>query len=199
MAFPASYSATVLPDSAVPVTVTNVTLVMPSLVEVPVSVAVVRMIVAGAAGAAPSRVTDSVPALLGLPAASVAMKLSAYTPLSSEAFEDPRTAYESAPPVAVRLAVFNVKDTESFVAVAATVEPLSAVTDTTGVTLVMPSLVEVPVSVLVSAITGTPGAVVSTMIVCPVYSPDACNAGSVSVALFPAVSIIVPVSAPVDW
>jgi hypothetical protein len=188
----------VLPDSAVPVTVTDVTFVVPSLVEVPVSVAVVRAGVAGAAGAVVSRVTDSVPALLALPAASVAVKLSAYTPSTREAFEDPRTAYESAPPVAVRLAVFNVNDTESFVAVAATVEPLSAVTDTTGVTLVIRSP-DAPLSVLVSAITGALGAVVSMMIVCPVYSADACNAGSVRVALFPAASAIVPVNAPVDW
>jgi hypothetical protein len=188
----------VLPDSAVPVTVTDVTFVVPSLVDVPVSVAVVRAGVAGAAGAVVSRVTDSVPALLALPAASVAVKLSAYTPSTREAFEDPRTAYESAPPVAVRLAVFNVNDAESFVAVAATVEPLSAVTDTTGVTLVIRSP-DVPLSVLVSAITGALGAVVSMMIVWPVCSADACNAGSVRVALFPAASAIVPVNALVDW
>jgi hypothetical protein len=45
----------------------------------------------------------------------------------------------------------------------------------------------------------TVGAVVSMMIVCPVYSADPCKAGRVSVALFPAASAIVPVSALVDW
>ena len=43
------------------------------------------------------------------------------------------------------------------------------------------------------------GAVVSMTIVWSRYNPDAPNAGSASVATFPAVSAIVPVSALVDW
>ena len=84
----------------------------------------------------------------------------------------------------------------------ATVLPASAVPVTdTEVTLVVPSEVEVPVSVAVVRETpvGALGAVVSMMIVWPVYSPDPSNAGRVSVALFPAASAIVPVSALVDW
>lgn len=51
MALPASFSVTVAPASAEPVTTTDVTFVVPSVADVPVSVAAVRASPAGADGA----------------------------------------------------------------------------------------------------------------------------------------------------
>src|SRR5207237_2867542 len=93
------YSVTALPDSAVPVKVGVVLLVMLSVFEEPVSLAAARSGAVGAVGAAVSMVTERPPeAALVLPAASVALAVIVWLPEpSAELGRAPRT------PVAVPL------------------------------------------------------------------------------------------------
>jgi hypothetical protein len=166
IATPPSYNVTVLPASADPVTDTDVTFVVPSVVEVPVSVAVVNANPVGTDGADVSTVTVLVPALLAFPAASVATKLNTYTPLVSAAPLLPSGVHATELPVPVNAVspVLRVKELPSFVADAATDAPLSAVTPSTGARLVTPSLLDVPLSDAVVCVTvGADGADVSNV------------------------------------
>ena len=166
-------TATVDPLSAVTPS-TGATLVIRSD-AVPVSLLVSDAVVD--VGAVVSTVTVSVLALdCTLPAASVCVKLKMYTPSASAALLAPSGVHVTALPVPVMLASppFSVNALPSFVTVTATVDPLSAVTPSTGATLVIRSDA-VPVSLLVSDAVVEVGAVVSItklpplLIVVPVF------------------------------
>src|SRR4051794_23270058 len=149
-----SNSVTAVPASAVPVKVGVVTLVILSLPELPLSDAVARSGVEGAAGAAVSMVTASVPeAALVLPGASVGGAVMLCDP-----FVRVELAIVQLPPVATAGPISVVPSNS------VTVVPASAVPVKVGVvTLVMLSVTEMPLSDAVarSGVDGAPGAVVS--------------------------------------
>ena len=176
-----SNSVTVLPASAVPVKVGVVTLVMPSMLDDPVSEAALRAGVDGATGAEVSIVTDvTAEATPTLPAASVAFAVMLCAPLPSA-----ELVMLQLPPVATALPICVVPSNK------VTVLPASAVPVKVGVvTLVMPSVLDEPVSeaTIRFGVDGATGAPVS--IVTGVAAEAAPTLPAVSVAF--AVMLCVP-------
>jgi len=120
-----------VPVAAVPLTVTEVTFVRPSVWERPVSVSAVKVRSVGASGAAVSMVTVKVPVAPVFPATSVATALKTYVPSARAERSDWRGAKARGTPAPVVVPVLSVNGALSLVALTATVEPASAVTATT--------------------------------------------------------------------
>src|SRR4051812_12620662 len=181
-----SFTVTVALASLLPLIVSTVLLVMPSLADLPLS-GVMPLI--EVTGATVSTVIVMLPAAPELPAMSVAVAVRLWAPL-------PKTLANVQAPAPLAVTVPSVL-LPSLTVIAAFA---SALPDRVSVPLlVMPSLPELPLSGVMPAITGAAGAVVSTVTAKAADALPLLPATSVAVAVrlcAPAASVLASVQAP---